>query len=618
MPTTTDDNRTRSPERVGVWRQHGPDGWRRDPACRDEWPRWADVDRLPAERPGTFRVLWVGESLARGFLFDPEGPPAAWLETTLRAAAPRPVQVIDLGSNGMTARRLGDLIPRLSGLRPDAIVLVAGNNWHGANDLDASAAQEAHAVFRAEGRAGVRRWCCETYLPALASRLLARLAEAARAAGGVPVVVVVPGFNLLDWRATPSQQFPLLAGDAAARWHHLRAAADNASQEETARALLALDRGDAPYTHYLLAEVALQHSRVEEARQALEEARDATCSPFLPFLPRCPRALQSALAREAARHGFAVVDLPAIFAARSAGGIPGRDLFLDYCHLSAEGNRLLVEHVARQLGQRLFGAGETLPPSALPPRRVQSLAHFLAAVHNARYVQPLPILIHHCRRALELDAEAVELLRWYAANAASAAPLWMSREAPAFFRSPLLRRHLLAPSPNHPPPFPDVYLGEAVRAVLGDVPACRTWGNTVDLLSARCCQRAADEEVPESPGNVRAFFRARAPESQFFWHRAAPAESDLVLTYRCPAPAADSSVGVVINGTEVASLPATLSWQTRRVRVPARAVRPGLNTAALHWPAPGEAPGQGEVADLRPVYGDLFAFRTSDRSLTRP
>jgi hypothetical protein len=614
---------TTASERIGVWRRSGEDGWRRDPAWWAEWPRWADVDCVSARPPGVCRILWLGESLARGFFFDPEAPTAGRLQALLRRPGAPPVEVVDLGSNGLTAGQLAHLIDGVPQLGPDAIVVVAGNNWHGAADLDASAARDALAVLREEGRKGLRRWCCESHLPALAARLLRQLAVAAARAGNVPVVVVVPAFNLLDWRATPSQQFPLLTGEAGARWHGLRAAAeaDEGNRDEAARRMLALDGGDSPYTHDLLAGAALRRGRPEEARQALEAARDATCSPFLPFLPRCPEALQLALAREAARHGFGVVNLPEIFAARSPGGIPGKHLFLDYCHPSAEGNRLLVEQVAQALRGRVAHLGGPSGTAPEPPRSVRARAHFLAAVHHARYAQPLPALIHHCRTALDLDLGIADLLRWFAGQADSAAPLWLSPEAPLFLRSRQLSRHLLASTPNQPPPFPDALLCTTVAAVLGEAPRPpRGVRGGVDLLSVRWCHRAVDEESPADPGAARAYFRARTPESSFFLSLDAPRVVDLEWTCRGGTPAGDAVLTLSVNGTPQARVALDRAWRTHRVQVPAGSVRAGVNTVTLRWPVPGSAEGvedaarvweRGEVPDLRPWYGDLFTFQAA-------
>src|SRR5437899_1853584 len=77
-----------NPDRVGIW-DRKKDGDRshfvRSLDTSAEWQYWARVGRIGARMPGKCRVVLIGESVARGYLYDPQFTPAMALETILQS-----------------------------------------------------------------------------------------------------------------------------------------------------------------------------------------------------------------------------------------------------------------------------------------------------------------------------------------------------------------------------------------------------------------------------------------------------------------------------------------------------------------------------------------------------
>src|SRR4029077_2211719 len=62
--------------------------------------------------------------------------------------------------------------------------------------------------------------------------------------------------------------------------------------------------------------------------------------------PQVTTAAREILLVAARRHGFLTVDLRRIFAEHAGPALPGRRLFLDYCHLTLEGIQVAMAAVA--------------------------------------------------------------------------------------------------------------------------------------------------------------------------------------------------------------------------------------------------------------------------------
>ncbi len=495
------------------------------------------------------RVCLFGESAAAGYLYAPHFTPAMVLEAQLRAVAgDGAAEVIDLARTNETLPSLAATLESAVQIQPDVILIFAGNNWNLLETPEVSpyapavsARQRYAAAWREAGSAGPVALAAER-LRDIVSGTLEHVALIARAIG-VPVVLIVPEVSLDGWesrqpiRWLPARGRPQLrlrsldpplaailapapgaAGGAGAAgrarephappapislWYRLLARARRClsrgawtAAADAARTMLEIDGGDNPTTWRLLARACQGrpgHGDDAAAAQAARAEVDAAAYPTLAFLgaPQATTLAQDLLRLAARRHGFACVDLPRIFAAHTGSPLPGRRLFLDYCHLTAEGIEVAMAATAaevlrlsgiaaanRDRGRHAPGeAGTTGDPGArsafhdpfatsrgaasaptdadlnwqellrrLPPQRpapqVEALARFGAAVHGAHRLLAVgpkaPFLEAWCSAALEaspgIESAMLDLL------AARAAPL------PAVL-TPALGRNLASSHP---------------------------------------------------------------------------------------------------------------------------------------------------------------------------
>ncbi|MCP4654425.1 MAG: hypothetical protein GY856_03290 [bacterium] len=381
---------------------------------------------LPAGKPeSTVRICLFGESVAAGYLYAPHLTPARVLEEQLRSVGGEVgYEVIDLAR---TNERLGPLAATVRSamqLAPDLLVIFVGNNWNLLETPEVSpyipsvGARQRYGLALRHGGLGAAIDLARRQLHRAAEAAFDTVAEIARGTR-IPVIVLVPEVNLADWENR--QPVPWLPGDGTARWHALYEEAlaalrakRYAAAIEAAEAMRALDRGLCGTADRLLAKVRIAQGRLEEARRACQAEVDHSHYATLGFLgaPQATTAAQEILRRGAAEHGFACVDLPRIFAEHSGSPLPGRRLFLDYCHLTREGIRVAMAAVASEV-LRLTGDGEAevswsslladLPDTEIPPE-ADAVAKLGAAIHSAHRLVAVgekgSIIEYWCRQAL--------------------------------------------------------------------------------------------------------------------------------------------------------------------------------------------------------------------------
>ena len=101
-----------------------------------------------------------------------------------------------------------------------------------------------------------------------------------------------------------------------------------------------LDGGTSSVPLRYLAECRRLAADISAARRYLELSRDAEgWDPSFSYSPRVSSSIQSALRDASSAAGNIVVDLPKILEQHLDQALPNRRVFLDYCHLTAEGYR---------------------------------------------------------------------------------------------------------------------------------------------------------------------------------------------------------------------------------------------------------------------------------------
>lgn len=588
-----------------------------------------------AELP--LRVGFFGESAAAGYLYAPHLTPARVLEAHLRAAGgDGNFEVVDLARTNETLASLAETVRTSLQINPDVLVLFIGNNWNLLETPEASPyAPSAEArrryarALREEGIAGPVRLAAE----ALREKAEAALGFVALIAGAVqiPVVLVLPEVNLADWE---NRQPPVwLPGDGTARWHSLYGEAagrlergDFEGALATARSLRELDGGACSSTWRLLARAWMGLGDLEEARRAALAEVDAAAYPLLAFLgaPQATTAAREILRSAAQRHGFSCVDLREVFAQATGSPLPGRRLFLDYCHLTSEGIQLAMTAVAAEVLD-LSGMPFSIPasPTLEISPEAEATARLGAAVHTAHRLVPVgpkrPILEHWCEAALDASPGIAEAMRDLAEARCAPCPAVLTAAQQRNLASPF--RLLLQHGWRW-----DYLDADLLEVIPGNHPF-QVQPEGTDLTEPPWLWEPLERFYPEvmrfEDLSERATFRSPWPESSFCLVCQATADVEVEPTLRLPAAVPgerrSGQVRFAVNGEEVGVMEAVERWRRETLLIPRRFLKPGLNRLTLRWPLP-EADGaaalqaaierleRGLAADLFPVFGEVFSL----------
>lgn len=404
---------------IGIWKKSVADGkpvYQRDEQMQADWHLWANVKTL-YPKGAKKRVVLLGESVARGYLYDPYYTVAMELEATLNGVPRVPdCEVIDLARTSMRIPGLRETIRSCVALQPDHVVIFAGNNWL-AQVLGSITAEEYRTLLTSyvrEPLSSVKAFF-EDRMASVVTEVLTEV-QAVLVNNHIPVTFVVPGFNLGDWKSDDQEKIlSWLPQNRLSEWLEAKAAAEQALAAgeydrlgARARQMTGLYPAH-PLGHEWLAQSHRENGAWQDALACLEDACDAVLfGRSANSKPRCCTPLRDALLAQAGKYGIATVNLPEILVNAAPDNIPGREMYLDYCHLTLEGIKIAVRHTARVVAGALTGrqvALEEVADSGLEPAAsVQATAHFCAAVHSGHYGQPRAILDYHCRKAVSLSA----------------------------------------------------------------------------------------------------------------------------------------------------------------------------------------------------------------------
>jgi len=653
---------TRLPEPISIWVPKEIEGERvfvrPDPLSLGD--HFAAVKELrPKKLELPLRVVFFGESAAAGYLYAPHLTPARVLESQLREAGGEAnFEVIDLARTNETLASLAETVRTSLQIQPDVLVIFVGNNWNLLETPEVSpyapsvtARREVAAALREEGIAGPVR-LAEVRLRERAEAVLDRVALIAHAVQ-IPVVLVLPEVNLADWE---TRQPPVwLPGDGNARWHSLYAEAsgalerrDFAAAREAAQAMLELDSGACASTWRLLARSELGSGNPEAAQEAARSEVDAASYATLAFLgaPQATTAAREILREAAQRHGFFAVDLRGVFQAHTGEILPGRRLFLDYCHLTAEGIHVAMAAVAAEVLNLSGMLEKEVDWRALLPRlsapalspEAEATTRLGAAIHTAHRLLPVgpkgPILEHWLTAALDVSPGVEAAMLDVAEARCAPGPAVLTAALRRNFASPyrLLLQH------GWRWDHLDADLLEAIQAVLerrgrpireriaGLLVRYHAMGHEgTDLAEAPYLWEPLERFFPEvmrfEDLAERATFRSPWPSSSFCL--ISDGEKDVLIEPTLRLPSLQGSrtgkVTLEVNGSEIGEMDAAERWRRDCLRIRRELLRPGLNRLTLRWPAPQEDGAlaieaamerleQGFAADFHPVFGEIFSL----------
>lgn len=640
---------------VGIWQPKTEDGQRvfvRSQTRMEEWTYWAELQKFPAKSDRK-RVVYLGESVARGYFYDPKFTPAAVLEQFL-ADVPGGCEVLDLARSNLNTRHLAELVESAAAASPDALVIFAGNNWSfEVRQLAAWPDREVGAaILRDEGVAGLKAYV-DNQLKNTIERIVSPSIE--KIAREIPVVIMIPEFNLVDWSFGGNVDAPWLPGRGNERWLRCYREAEEALRqgrvaeaEALAGEMIALDGGAAAGGFLLLAQCKRRQGRADEVRALLEKARDAHSWEItwrISVQPPKPLAyVQDLLRQMSSVPNVTVVDIPRVLGEWLYGEAPGRRLFLDYCHLTTEGIRVAMAAAAEALSPILGGPQadfwELATAPVAPDPGTEGEARFAAAIHNAHWGQSYDVVLHHCREALIASPDMAEPMHQFAELQARQAPPWACSAAErlvASMPSGPLRRYLATYMVHSQGKFLDEQLVEAILTALEEagqprrerIEALRRGeqgvraGRPLNLLSVYH-QPSWTNRDWMTEWSAYHFFRAHAPVSRFVFESVAAQPLHLRMVCRRLVDA--EACEVRFNGDSVGTLAVGESWQTWSTEL--ANVREGLNELEVHWPVRTLAGEEGlRLAaadfennfnfDLLPIFGEISTLTVAvagDRS----
>ncbi len=625
----------RTPARVGIWERKEENGqvyFARTMDTLKDWNFWANIGRI--ESKGTRRrIVFIGESVARGYLYDPQFTPAMALETILKSRlGDGEVEVIDLARTNL-GLEVRELAKSALMLEPDAVVIFSGNNWRIPFPPKIDDTPLLDAILREQGLPGLKSFIEERLIVEV--KRVASEVGAAYESRGVPVIWLVPEFNLGDWR-DPITNAPHLAGDAnrqwIAHWDEARSAmqdGDLSTASEHAKRMVELDQGISAVGFYILAECSQRSGDIDAARRYFEAARDAVhWDASRSVSPRPFTVTQETLRAEVPKHGGDLVDIPALFHEYLDGGVPDRRLFLDYCHLTSEGIIVSMAATASRILHALNGTDvhwRSLVDERLgPSKEIEAEASFLAAVHNGHWWQTAELVQHYCDRAVQAWPGIAQVMTRFIDLQTRRAPMLMCRSAEQIggLGSPLIQHYLLRYNNQQL----DQLLLDAVIASLGKLGIeagerlkeirreehSVTWRNTNLLEYYYCSAALQPQEVlwvmpryeNDTVPKLSQYYKAYWLESRFVFIGEAKCPVQLRLTCRLPGELslAEGRITLEVNGERIGEAVVGQQWTTLEALAGSRLVRDGINEVLIRWPMP-DFPG---LKGLEPILDDVM------------
>jgi hypothetical protein len=636
---------------VGIWEPrivNGKASFVRRMDAMHEWNYWADVGRFDAKSDKT-RVLLIGESVARGYLYDPVFNPAMALQQILESQfGEGGVEVIDLARTNLGFQILEVALNALQ-MDPDIGVIFAGNNWFILDPSPSGVAEIDEAIAR-EGLAGAKR-VIDAQLAQTAKRVVNEICTA-YASKGIPLIWIIPEFNLRDWR-DPITNAPYLADGQNKRWLELMAQAQSALRDrEFERAALLghqvieIDQGLCVAGFYILAECSRQAKDVEAERKYLTAARDSLSWDLSQeTIPRPYSVMQEAVREETRKHGIQVIDLPVLFKEHLNGGIPDRRLFADYCHLTTEGIRVAMGATASCVLRALKGIDRSgyglVDDRVAPSPETEAEASFLAAIINAHCAQSYDVVQYFFQRALQHSRHVGQfMLDYMELQTHRSVPPHMSETEEHMWKaeSPLMRNLLRLNRKRLDKMLLKVAINaleeagfkarERLESICLDEHSVTH--DTTDLLDYYYCS-AADQPQElvwvyriERYRPAAEYYRAYGPESRFVLVGEAGCAVHLSLTCRLPKPTPrETTITIKLNGKPQTEIDIGSTWSTWDINLSGEAVYEGVNEISIDWPMPEFESGKAlerarlqvierKFPDFYPVFGEIHTFTASD------
>ena len=387
--------------------------------------------------PPTLRILWIGESAAKGFPQPPGFAASVFLEAMLQEFAPgSTIEVINLAATALSSDAVLDLLTQGLALDPDAVVIYTGHNeFYGSRGL-----LNRPRWTSAPGFHRIDRWVQSLAITRLIDRLLPTPEPPD------------PQQHLMEWMGagqTLSPHSPLhhrAADSFRQNLHAMIRACAKAGVPLVLCTLPANHRDFLPFGPLPESEPALQQMSLltqaldrKDSAAALHHARLARDLDPMPWRATTP--IQDTIREAAHRFQLPLCDLETIFHLHSPHGITGWELMDDHVHPSLEGQRLIATSVTPHLTSLL------LPETPLSTENLNAIDwlerlgdnpydRFSVAVTLTRLFQ-LPLFASNATNALpRFSAEALRLASDFSPRVRQAMNAWIQAPETGAGRKP--------------------------------------------------------------------------------------------------------------------------------------------------------------------------------------
>lgn len=620
---------------IGIYSPEIEEGithYRRNPAFRERWFMFADVPVIPPKGLRK-RIVLLGESVARGFLLDPVYTPAGVLNILLNNDLYEEdgFEVVDLAETSIEMEGLKLRYKECLALKPDLVIFFAGNNWRPNMEINMTRDQgylkKIIAGIKQDNGIASLKTVMEESFAALIDDFLSTIQELA-VGNMTRLVFVIPEFNLLDWRSSPGERsITKLDRDGILQWTSARQEAEDAlakcdfeTAEIWAEKMIDLDPTH-PLGFEIIADCKMSRGEYAAARDNLELARDTALFCRTNSKPRTYKVIRETILARAAQYDIQVVDLPALFSTHLNGKVPGRNLFLDYCHLTVEGIQVAMQAVAEKVFE-IFGkekvSGQVRPGSIEPESSTQSAANFFAAIHNGHWGQSYEILLYHCKRSLQHSTQMAENMIRYCDMVCRRTDNVLCRSFEVLVSGVMHDRYMS--TLKHPKNLKnmEIDLVNAMVTALKD--------KSIDLATYVNDLRASEHGVTnrkvnllrpfyhntcydEYQGTKTAFFQARDRQSRYFLVDKKDCAVTLELTLRIPELTGQTgTVVILVNEMVICDIEVSEKWSDHKVFIPGNVFITGVNVITVQWPVPVNVNRNSPLLTARRSSFDIYSM----------
>ena len=495
---------------IGIWNiEKTQDGFNfyRNESKQEDWHRWVNRQTINISSKNK-KILVLGESVARGFFYDPSYNLAMALKNSIHNILPdsHAFDVIDLANNGLTLSDLSIQLDWIELINPDIVIIVAGNNFLIGEYLIHSDLSNLQEKFDREGWQGAKKWEHETIKKYVKELILNKLLDIEKNSKTTIIFCIpCPNFQTWDWKGEFS--YPLTNNVV------------KINDWITSQQLNQQQKFDYKYFNRL--------------------------SLFRRFIPGCPFYLKQFIKNNIQQYStIKIIDLYDLF----QSGKPQQDFFLDYCHLNSKGFSKLIKKIINVIFQLSIVDNQIDKPH----NNLEAEAHFIAAIHHSRYGQPYYQINNLLEKAVEFDESIKVFFLWYLKSSISEFPRWFFSIPKS---SPIIQQHFYTTDFSLCNKFSDSHLHTIMMRILNLSPRYFLSKinslSSINLLSPQNSRHHVNHTNLEVRGLQNLHYVATFPVSIFrFWIGEPPTFLRLFFTFKSNLVLHYDSIKLFLNNIE--------------------------------------------------------------------